>query len=140
MWCACVCVCVLCMCVCVVCMCMYVWCGVCVWCVCVWCVCACVCVSLTTLEATLIYSTKNGHQWTANGILFILILQICSTAVALYHTSYGHTHLLKFKVHFKGQVQYRVHECWGYGEVITFSRLCALRVSASVPFIIASSA
>ena len=32
----------------------------------------CVCVSLTTLEATLIYSAKNGHQWTANGILFIL--------------------------------------------------------------------
>ena len=39
-------------------------------------VCVCMCVSLTTLEATLIYSTKNGHQWTANGILFILKTQI----------------------------------------------------------------
>ena len=28
----------------------------------------CVCVSLTTLEAALIYSAKNEHQWTANGI------------------------------------------------------------------------
>ena len=63
------------------------------------------CVSLTTLEATLIYSAKNGNQWTANGILFLLkktqILQIGSfdseTAVkltALYHTSYGHAHFI----------------------------------------------
>ena len=29
---------------------------------------ACVCVSFTTLEATLIYSAKNRHRWTANGI------------------------------------------------------------------------
>ena len=73
----------------------------------------CVCVSFTTLEAALIYSTKNGHQWTANGILFILKKQQLKSAsiqkqpyklTALYHTSYGHTHLLKFKVHFKGTV------------------------------------
>ena len=80
------------------------------------CVCVCMCVSLTTLEAALIYSAKNGHQWTANGILFILqktqILQIgsfdsetaeLSKLTALYHTSYGHAHLLKLKVHFKGK-------------------------------------
>ena len=76
-------------------------------------VCVCVCVSLTTLEATLIYSAKNEHQWTANGILFILKkLKSCKLApsiqkqlsklIALYRTSYGHAHLLKFKVHFKG--------------------------------------
>ena len=45
-------------------------------------VCVCMCVSLTTLEAALIYSAKNGNQWTANGILFIFkktqILQIGS--------------------------------------------------------------
>ena len=74
----------------------------------------CVCVSLTTLEATLIYSAKNEHQWTANGILFILKkLKSCKLApliqkqlskltAALYRTSNGHAHLLKFKVHFKG--------------------------------------
>ena len=94
-------------------------------------VCVCVCVSLTTLEAALIYSDKNGHQWTANGILFIFKkLKFCKLApsiqkqpsklTALYCTSYGHAHLPKFKVHF----------------VIIFSRLCALRVSTSVPFII----
>ena len=63
--------------------------------------------------ATLIYSAKNGHQWTANGILFIFKkLKSCKSApsiqkqlsklTALYRTSYGHTHLLKFKVHFEG--------------------------------------
>ena len=78
-------------------------------------VCVCVCVSLTTLEATLIYSAKNGHHWTANSILFIFKkLKFCKSApsilkqpsrlTALYRTSYGHTHLLKFKVHFKGKV------------------------------------
>ena len=82
-------------------------------CVCL-CVYVCVCVSLTTLEATLIYSAKNGHQWTANGILFILnklkfrksaplIQKQLSKLTALYRTSYGHAHLLKFKVHFKGK-------------------------------------
>ena len=75
--------------------------------------CVCVCVSLTTLEATLIYSAKNEHQWTANSILFIFKkLKSCKSApsiqkqlsklTALYRTSYGHAHLLKFKVHFKG--------------------------------------
>ena len=74
----------------------------------------CLCVSLTTLEAALIYGTKNGHQWTANGIIFIFKkLKFCKSApsiqkqlsklTALYHTSYGHAHLLKFKVHFKGK-------------------------------------
>ena len=59
------------------------------------------CVSLTALEATLIYSAKKRHQWTANGILFIFIkLKSCewtpsihkqlSKLTALYHTSYGH--------------------------------------------------
>ena len=73
-----------------------------------------VCVSLTTVEATLIYSAKNQHQWTANGILFILkklkfrksaplIQKQPSKLTALYRTSYGHAHLLKFKVHFKGK-------------------------------------
>ena len=78
----------------------------------------CVCVSLTTLEATLIYSAKNQHQWTANGILFILkklkfrksaplIQKQPSKLTALYRTSYGHAHLLKFKVHFKGKCSVR---------------------------------
>ena len=110
----------------------------------------CVCVSLTTLEATLIYSAKNEHQWTANGILFILKkLKSCKSApsiqkqlsklTALYRTSYGHAHLLKFKVHFKGYFKGGTgtlllrHECWEYGVAIIFSRLCALRVSTSVP-------
>ena len=68
---------------------------------------------LTTLEATLIYSNKNEHQWIANGILFNLKkLKSCKLAssiqkqlsklTALYRTSNGHAHLLKFKVHFKG--------------------------------------
>ena len=81
-------------------------------------VCVCVCVSLTTLEATLIYSAKNQHQWTANGILFILkklkfrksdplIQKQPSKLTALYRTSYGHAHLLKFKVHFKGKCSVR---------------------------------
>ena len=47
-------------------------------------VCLCVCVSLTTLEATLIYSAKNEHQWTANGILFILKkLKSCKLASSI---------------------------------------------------------
>ena len=47
-------------------------------------VCVCMCVSLTTLEATLIYSAKNGHQWTANGILFILKkLKSCKSAPSI---------------------------------------------------------
>ena len=82
-------------------------------------VCVCVCVSLTTLEATLIYSAKNEHQWTANGILFILKkLKSCKSApsiqkqlsklTALYRTSYGHAHLLKFKVHFNFKCGNRV--------------------------------
>ena len=106
------------------------------------------CVSLTTLEATLIYSAKNGNQWTANGILFIFKkLKSCKSAhsiqkqlsklTALYCTSYGHAHLLKFKVHFEGtRTQEHCsywYECWGYGVVIIFSRLCALRVSTSMP-------
>ena len=77
-------------------------------------VCLCVCVSLSTLEATLIYSANNGHQWTANDILFTLkkrktcksapsIQKQLSKLIALYRTSYGHAHLLKFKVHFKGK-------------------------------------
>ena len=33
--------------------------------------CVCLCVSLSTLEATLIYSANNGYQWTANDNLFI---------------------------------------------------------------------
>ena len=33
--------------------------------------CLCVCVSLTTLEATLIYSAKNEHQWITNGIFYL---------------------------------------------------------------------
>ena len=87
-------------------------------------VCLCVYVSLKTLEATLIYSAKNGHQWTAKGILFILkklkfrksaplIQKQPSKLTALYHTSYGHAHLLKFKVHFKGKcsVVHAWHEC-----------------------------
>ena len=36
-------------------------------------ICLSVCVSLSTLETTLIYSTKNGHQWAANRILFIIL-------------------------------------------------------------------
>ena len=78
------------------------------------CLCVCVCVSLSTLEATLIYSANNGHQWTANDILFTLKkMKTCKSApsiqkqlsklTALYRTSYGHAHLLKFKVHFKGK-------------------------------------
>ena len=58
----------------------------------------CLCVSLTTLEAMLIYSAKNGHQWTANSILFIfkklkfrksapLIHKQPSKLTALYRTS-----------------------------------------------------
>ena len=72
------------------------------------------CVSLSTLEATLIYSANNGHQWTENDILFILKkMKTCKSApsiqkqlsklTALYRTNYGHAHLLKFKVHFKGK-------------------------------------
>ena len=104
------------------------------------------CVSLTTLEATLIYSAKNGNQWTANGILFILkklkscksvpsIQKQLSKLTALYRTSYGHAHLIKFKVYFEGTQEHCSYwyECWGYGVVIIFSRLCALRVSTSVP-------
>ena len=63
----------------------------------------CVCVSLATLEAVLIYI---GQQMVYYLSLKTQILQIGSfdseTAAALYHTSYGHAHLLKFKVHFKG--------------------------------------
>ena len=81
------------------------------------------CVSLTTLEATLIYSAKNEHQWTANGILFILkklkscksapsIQKMLSKLTALYRTSYGHAHILKFisKANYKcrNRVQLRV--------------------------------
>ena len=43
-----------------------------------------------------------------NGILFISnppsIQKQLSKLTALYHTRYGHAHLLKFKVHFNGQV------------------------------------
>ena len=47
-------------------------------------VCVCMCVSLTTLEATLIYSANNGYQWTANGILFILKkLKSCKSAPSI---------------------------------------------------------
>ena len=78
-------------------------------CVCLYCV--CMCVSLTTLEATLIYSAKNTHKCTANGILFILknsnpanrLLRFRNSCLNPLHcncTSYGHAHLLKFKVHF----------------------------------------
>ena len=63
------------------------------------------CVSLMTLEATLIYSAKNEHQWIANGILFIKscksapsIQKQLSKLTALYRTSNGHAHLLKSKV------------------------------------------
>ena len=44
----------------------------------------CLCVSLTTLEAALIYSAKNVHQWTANRILFILKkLKFCKLAPSI---------------------------------------------------------
>ena len=84
------------------------------------CVCICVCVSLTTLEAALIYSAKNGHQWTANGILFIFkfcksapsIQKQLSKLTALYCTSYGRAHLLKFqKFISKASTVGIVHKC-----------------------------
>ena len=47
--------------------------------------CLSVCVSLSTLEASLIYSAKNGHQWTANDILFIQKkLKSCKSAPSIH--------------------------------------------------------
>ena len=44
----------------------------------------CVCVSLSILEATLIYSANNGHQWTANDILFIFKkMKACKSAPSI---------------------------------------------------------
>ena len=41
--------------------------------------------SLFTLEASLIYSAKNGHQWAANGILFIQKkLKSCKSAPSIH--------------------------------------------------------
>ena len=41
--------------------------------------------SLSTLEASLIYSAKNGHQWAANGILFIQKkLKSCKSAPSIH--------------------------------------------------------
>ena len=48
-------------------------------------ICLSVCVSLSTLEASLIYSAKNWHQWTANGILFIKNpLKSCKSAPSIW--------------------------------------------------------
>ena len=45
---------------------------------------ACVCVSLSTLEATLIYSANNGYQWTANDNLFIFKkMKTCKSAPSI---------------------------------------------------------
>ena len=41
--------------------------------------------SLSTLEASLIYSAKNGHQWAANGILFIQKkMKSCKSAPSIH--------------------------------------------------------
>ena len=63
----------------------------------------CVCVCVWTVEGTLIYSANNGHQWTANDNYFIYLLKNENLQKQLSKLTYGHTHLLKFKVHFKGK-------------------------------------
>ena len=67
-----------------------------------------------------------GPKWTANSIL--KSLKSCKLA-----PSYMHCAVLampKFKVHYKGQVQYsgkRVHEPWGYSHHLLKVILCAPR-------------
>ena len=62
-------------------------------------ICLSVCVSLSTLEATLIYSAKNGNQWTAKW--YLKKLKSCKSAplilkqlsmLAVLCSSFGHAY------------------------------------------------
>ena len=77
------------------------------------------CVSLTTLEAALIYSAKNEHQLTANGILFIFKkLKSCKLAPSM-DLMQNYFKIINFKG--AGGPMFKTCQCAPYIAVMTIS-------------------